>query len=322
MTTQGGTVEDPNLTQEKVRLRELLNETHTFRLSLRGTHPTSEQTEKLRGLAEQCLSISNQLNMEHGKALSLEMLFTAKLIALESRGREVPSQDFFALEGDLLEAEKIAISFNDKHLVTRILEGLANIYRRTDQYEKEINTIDKAISVERTVPKTVALLDAYHRVLNYLYEKQQNHTDAIVKANTDYWGNYLWVKTQPTFDRDQFIMQKRIFLYKVAIYVGSLAGNPLNVGEQNPEDYTIAQEAYDEAIYIATLLQNNELLCAAHAHKALMLLPRLNVDQKLQLLHNLKALEDTYHPENEELREMIATIEKQFSNTQEDVAGR
>jgi len=313
--------EDP-LRQEKVQLRDLLNETHTFRLSLRGTHPTDEQVAKLRGLADQCLATSTTLNMEHGKALSLEMLFTAKLIALELRGREVPSQEFFDLEPDLLEAEKIARAYNDKHLVTRILEGLANIYRRTDQYEKEINTIDKAISIERTVPKTVALLDAYHRVLNFLYEKQPTHTDAIVKANTDYWGNYLWLKTQPGFDRDQFVMQKKVLLYKIAIYIGSLAGNPLNVGEQNPDDYHIAQEAYDEAIHIATLLNNSELLCAAHAHKALMLLPRLNVEQKQQMLQNLKALEETYHPENEEVREMIAMIEKQFVTPQEDVAGR
>jgi len=163
----------------------------------------------------------------------------------------------------------------------------------------------------------VALLDAYHRVINYLYDKQPDHSDAIVKANTDYWSNYLWLKEQPGFDRDQFIMQKKILLYKIAIYVGSIAGNPLNIGEQNPEDRKIAQEAYDEAIHIATLLKSDELLCAAHAHKALMLLPHLTLVEKEHMLSNLKALEETYHPENLELKEMINMLEKQLSPPEE-----
>ena len=109
-----------------------------------------------------------------------------------------------------------------------------------------------------------------------------------------YWENYLWLKDQPGFERDKFILSKRISLYKVAIsfhlsppplfsrlhlpvpfslsptllqtilntlffdttniYIGSIAGNPLNLGEQNPENFSIAGEAYDEAICIFSLL--------------------------------------------------------------------
>lgn len=53
-------------------------------------------------------------------------------------------------------------------------------------------------------------------------------------------------------------------------------------------------KAYDEAIHIAELLNNFELLCAAHAHKSLTMLPRLNLEQKHQLLRQLKSIEETY----------------------------
>jgi len=306
-------VEDPNQA-EKTRLRQLLNDTHSLRLHIKNTSPSTQSIDKLKDLAEQCLSLSNALSMEHGKGLSLEMLFTAKLMALEATGRGGAATSAYAeLEGGFLEANKIAISYQDKHLETRILEGLANVYRRSDQHEKEINIIEKAITLGRTVPKVLALLDAYHRVINFLYEKMPDNTDAIVKANTEYWSHYLWLKEQPEFNHDQFILQKKVLLYKIAVYIGSIAGSPFNLGEANPDDHKIALEAYDEAIYIATVMKNYEFLCAAHAHKALALTSRITVAEKQQLLQNLKDLEDTYRPQNDELGEMIKVLEKQLS---------
>lgn len=302
---------------DKARLREALNQAHALRLQIKQTPqtPNIQDVTKLQDLATRCLQLSTKLEMEHGRALALEMQASAALLEFDTRGATpVEPAEYEAVEKNLLDAEKIALAYQDLNLETRIIETLANIFRRSDQYEKEIAAIKKAIAISRTVPKTVALLDAYHRILNYLYDHQPTNTDAIVKFNTDYWGNYLWLKEHPgVWSRDQFILQKKIMLYKVAIYIGSLAGNPLHVGEQNSDDAKLAHEAYDEAIYIGEVLKNTEFICAAHAHKALMLAPRLNINEKRGLLRNLEGLEEAYHPENGELREMIDMLDKQLN---------
>jgi len=315
--------------EKKAKLKELLNVAHTLRNAQRGVaSPRHEEAEKLKNLAQECLKLSEEMGMEHGKGLSLEMLAYGKMMDLEAESyasrdvvktpaeKEKESKGFLELEDRLQEAQKIAVTFNDEHLYTRILELLANIYRRTDDYGKEIITIEKAVKLSRTVPKVMALLDAYHRMINFLFTNQPDNADLILKVHTNYWQNYLYLKEQPGFDRDKFIQSKRILLYKVALYLGSIAGNPLNLGEQDPENYTIASEAYDEAIYIATLLNNNELLCAAHAHKTYMLLPKLNTEEKKRMLSILVPLEETYHPESSELRDVIGMLRQQTSTTE------
>jgi len=304
--------------QRKARLKELLNVAHSLRNSLKQI-PTSssssasmvENIQKLKDTCGQCLELSKELNMEHGKSLSLEMLVSAKMIELDHKHADPP--DYLPLEEELVEAEKIALEYRDKNLETRILELLANIYRRTDQFDKEIRTIEKAILLSKTNPKVIALLDAYHRVINYLFEYESNNSDSIVKAHTEYWENYLWLKEQPDFNKNQFIQTHKIHLYKVCIYIANIAGNPLNIGEANPEDTKIALEAYDEAIHVATVLSNNEFLCVAHAHKAMMLMPKLSVTQKVTLLDNLRKMEEAYHPQSTELSEMIRLLDEQLS---------
>jgi len=310
-------------TEHKTQLKELLNVAHTLRLSLKLSPPSSssssqssvlERIQQLKETCEKCLELSKELNMEHGKSLSLEMLVSAKMMELDLK--KDSGKEYLPLEQELVEAEKIALEYRDKHLETRILELLANIYRRTDQYDKEIGAIEKAILLSRTTPKVTALLDAFHRVINYLFEHQPDNSDSIVKAHTEYWENYLWLKEQQDFDKNQFIQTHKILLYKVCIYVASIAGNPLNLGEANPEDTKIALEAYDEAINVATVLNNKELLCAAHAHKAMMLMPKLSPDQRYLMLDNLRKLEDAYRPENTELSEMIRLLQEQINKEQ------
>jgi len=311
--------------QEKVKLKELLNTAHTLRNAQRGVaSPRSEDAERLVELAQECLGLSEKLGMEHGKGLSLEMLGFGKMMRLDidahankdtvktDQAKEDMNGQYIDVEAGLLEAQKIAINYNDAHLLTRVLESLANIYRRTDQYDKEITTIEKAVKLSRNVPKVMALLDAYHRMINYLFDHDPNNADLNLKLHTNYWENYLWLKEQPEFDRDKFILAKRILLYKVSLYIGSIAGNPLNLGEQNPDDFNIASEAYDEAIYIATRINNNELLCAAHAQKALMLLPKLNYEEKRRLLDVLISIETAYKPTNNELSEIIEMVKQQL----------
>eukprot|EP00026_Physarum_polycephalum_P009818 Phypoly_transcript_09955.p1 GENE.Phypoly_transcript_09955~~Phypoly_transcript_09955.p1 ORF type:complete len:322 (+),score=65.06 Phypoly_transcript_09955:197-1162(+) len=312
--------------EKKAKLKEQLNVAHTLRNSIRNlSSPRKEDVEKIKSVAEECLALATSINMEHGKALSLELLSFAKMIELDSiyhtdaetirtdDQKEVMKRKYLELEPDLMEAQKLAINYGDVHLVTRVLELLANIYRRADAYEQEVATIERALKVSRTTPKVLALLDALTRMIDFMFEKHPEHADAILKYHTHYWENYLWLKEQPGFDRDKFILSRRIHFYKVAIYIGSIAGNPLNLGEQNPENFKIAGEAYDEAIYIATVLKNNELLCAAHAHKALMLLPKLGQEEKRQLLNLLISLEENFKPESSELRDIIDMIKNQLS---------
>lgn len=69
---------------EKTKLKELLNQAHTLRNSQRGLpSPKKEDIQKLKNLAEECLSISDKLQMEHGKGLSLELLGYASMMELD-----------------------------------------------------------------------------------------------------------------------------------------------------------------------------------------------------------------------------------------------
>jgi len=311
--------------ENKIKLKEQLNVAHALRNAQRTTGPRKEDIEKIKSVAQECLTLANSLNMEHGKALSLELICYGKMLELDSVNqpdkdtirtddqKEQIKRQYLELEPNLQEAQKLAVSYGDVHLVTRILELLANIYRRTDQYEQEIGVIERAVKISRTIPKVMALLDAMQRLIDFLFAKHPDNADAILKFHTHYWENYLWLKDQTGFERDKFILFKRISLYKVAIYIGSIAGNPLNLGEQNPENFAVAGEAYDEAIYISTVLKNNELLCAAHAHKALMLLPKINQEEKRHMLGMLISLENNFKPESSELREIIDMIKNQLS---------
>ena len=96
-----------------------------------------------------------------------------------------------------------------------VLELLANIYRRSDLYEQEVGTIERAVKVSRTsitrrgrrrlvvlifltsslsstlflislVPKVMALLDAMQRMIDFLFAKHSDNADVILKYHTQY----------------------------------------------------------------------------------------------------------------------------------------
>ena len=167
--------------------------------------------------------------------------------------KESMKRQYLDLQPDLMEAQKLAISYGDVHLVTRIsllsflslvlslfyfwllpllsfmlyfiiiifdsfyvLELLANIYRRSDLYEQEVGTIERAVKVSRTsitrgeggegmvilifltsslsstlflislVPKVMALLDAMQRMIDFLFAKHSDNADVILKYHTQY----------------------------------------------------------------------------------------------------------------------------------------
>jgi len=289
-------------------LKRSLNEANTLRNSLRGKKPSQEEVSQLIEISSKCLQLSKDLDMEHGKGLSLDMLLYAQVAALDLKSAS--PKEYLELLPKVEEAEKVALSYNDAHLETRILETLANLFMRAEQYEQESRVIEKALVLSRTTPKVMALCDTYQRIINQIYERNPSNADAMVKFHTEYWSHYLWLREQPDFNRDAWILANRGQLYKIAIYVASIAGNPLNVGESDPENYKIAKEAYDEAIYIAELMNNSEFLCAAQAHKANMLHTKVNASDRAALLKDLQQLEDTYHPTNTELRDVIKLIQE------------
>jgi len=251
--------------------------------------------------------------MDHGKALSLEMLSFAKVTELSDKHVE-EDEPYNEIEPDLLEAEKIAKEFGDVNLYNRILEIRANIYLRIGRHDKEVECIEKACALLRTVPKMMVLLDAHSRLIDSLYTSSKPDTDLLLKYNARYWETYLWLRDEGRFSgfsRERFVEDKKRAnqLFKVAIYIGSFAGSPLHGGQEN-ENFKMGLEAFDEAIWVAEFLDNKEFLCAASAHRAAITFHKLNPEEKRLLIENLKRMQQTYEPDNSELHDLIDSLTK------------
>jgi len=325
--------------EQKNKLKQLLNEGLQLRLKLKTVPPTSsvfkEPLDRLQDIAQQCLKLSEVTQMDHGKAHAMEFICFCKwnrIIIEESQKENTSVQKIIeksdSIETQLLECRKLALGFSDKVLVSRVLELLVNIYNKTNQLDKEIATIEKAVDADRSVAKVVVLLDALFRRLEFIYQDRdriyqlnamskdpnappaqpdQQQDDAFMKLHVDTWEYYLWLKDQPSFPRDQYIMQKKTQLFKLAIYMGSLA-NPL-ISLKDPEVIKIAMEAFDEAFYIADLIQDKEYFCAATAHKSSVSYRTLPQPEREALLQSLKDIEAKMKPKNSEIRDLIDSIE-------------
>ncbi|KAF2070354.1 hypothetical protein CYY_008325 [Polysphondylium violaceum] len=324
--------------EQKNKLKQLLNEGLTLRLKLKTVNPTSsiikEPLDRLQDIAQQCLKLSEVTQMDHGKAHAMEFncfVQWTRIVIEESSKQTTSIQSLIdktdSIESQLLECRKLALGFGDKVLVSRVLELLVNIYNKTNQLDKEIETIEKAVDADKSVPKVVVLLDALFRKLEFVYQDRdriyqlninkdpnapppqpdQQQDDGFMKLHIDTWEHYLWLKDQPSFPRDQYIVQKKAQLFKLSIYVGSLA-NPL-ISLKDPEVLKIANEAFDEAFYIANLIQDKEYFCAATAHKSSVSYRTLPQPERERLLQSLKDIESQMKPKNSEIRDLIDSIE-------------
>eukprot|EP01132_Coremiostelium_polycephalum_P009896 gene9896-12139_t len=325
-----------NNNNDKEKLKILLNECLTIKNKIKTSIGfNKELAETLSKKCNESLKLAKQLSMEHGEALSKEMLCFAKWHLLLSKLQQQQQVDLLlideiaSIESDLLQTEKTAVAFGDRQLQLRILELLTNIYSVSKQLDMEIETIDKVIRLsERTVPKVSALLDAYFRKLSFVYqdrdriyqldnpqgqqplqggEGEEQSANGFMKLNAEAWEQYLWLKGQSQFNRDAFIRAKKAQLFKLAIYIGSLA-NPLISGK-DPKVLDISMEAFDEAFYIAELTKDNEYFCAASAHKSSVVYRTLAQPEREKLLQNLKDLQQQYQPKNDEIKDLIHSIE-------------
>eukprot|EP01111_Echinosteliopsis_oligospora_P014015 TRINITY_DN5189_c0_g1_i1.p1 TRINITY_DN5189_c0_g1~~TRINITY_DN5189_c0_g1_i1.p1 ORF type:complete len:239 (-),score=53.89 TRINITY_DN5189_c0_g1_i1:243-935(-) len=218
--------------EKKIKLKQMLNEAHAMRPIVRNK-PTPSSISSMLSISKKCMEMSEELQITHGSGLSLELYYFAKMAELDSlfassdsdkeeEKTETCRQEYKELEAPLLSAKSIAINFGDVHLATRVLELLANVYRRTDRVEMEVDCIEKAIRLDKTVPKVMALMDGIHRVLvksddDTIVTGSDIRSGSILTFNSQYWENYLWLKKQPDFDRDSFIKSKKVIIYKVAV---------------------------------------------------------------------------------------------------------
>ncbi|GAM28407.1 hypothetical protein SAMD00019534_115830 [Acytostelium subglobosum LB1] len=303
---------------DKLKLKELLNNALTLRNNIKTLNPSGQTygqaVEKLKELSKESKSLSDQLSMEHGKALSTEFYAFAQFCELAGKPEATEIETYETQLQELNEARNSARALGDKALDGRILELLTNIFSRTGQYDAEIEVIAKACQFDKTVPKTMALLNAYFKKLDYIYQDrdriysiQKDDSDAYMKLHINAWEQYLWLKQQPQFPRDNFIRMQKAPLFKLAIYVGSLS-NPLISAKDN-EVVDIAMEAFDEAFYISDLVNDKEYHCAAVAHKTSMLYRTLSAEQREALLESLKKTEAEFKPINSEIRDLINSIE-------------
>eukprot|EP01133_Synstelium_polycarpum_P020001 gene20001-23965_t len=305
----------------KLKLKDTLNKALTLRNVIKTRTPAtpgySDAVTSLKMLATQASDISTQLSMEHGQALSAEFNAFAVFCEINAKGG-APATNIDTYEplfASLEKARTSAVALGDKSLDSRIIELLTNIYAITDQFENEIELLERACSVDRSIPKVMALMNAYFKKLAYvygdrdrIYALQEGDQDAYMKLHINCWEQYLWLKEAGApFNRDAYIKQHKGQLFKLAIYLGSMA-NPL-ISAKDPEVLSIAMEAFDEAFYIADLTNDPEFFCAATAHKSSAVYRTLPADQRESLLASLKKIESEVKPINSELRDLIDSIE-------------
>eukprot|EP01113_Clastostelium_recurvatum_P041899 TRINITY_DN6727_c0_g1_i2.p1 TRINITY_DN6727_c0_g1~~TRINITY_DN6727_c0_g1_i2.p1 ORF type:complete len:339 (-),score=110.28 TRINITY_DN6727_c0_g1_i2:64-1080(-) len=299
---------------DKEELKKQLNVALSLKNKIKET-PAGEHgplTQQLRDTCTRCMDLAKTAEVEHGRALALEMHVFARLTDLTNKHEE-EDEPYTALEDDIKESSKIASEFGDRALENRLLELQANIYLRIGRPDKEIDCIQSACKIQRTVPKMMALLDAYGRKLDSLFSTPKPDTDLLLKYNAEFWEVYLWLREEGSnrgFNKDQFVRadkRRAAHLFKVALYIGSFAGNPLHGGKEE-ENVKMGMDAFDEAIWVAGVLDNKEYLCAATAHRASILYHKLNPLEKQELLSNLKQMQEKYEPDNNELADLIESI--------------
>ncbi|KYQ94313.1 hypothetical protein DLAC_04611 [Tieghemostelium lacteum] len=344
-----------NNSNSKVKLQQLLNECLNLKVEFKTKKSLDTKViQELKTKSEECIQLSKDLKIEHGRANALELLSFAEWYELVIKNQNSTNEHIEILkelsepiEQKLLESKKLAISFNDKALYLRVLETLTNIYNKTNQMDKEIEILEKIVhnnltssigAEQRSLPMSVMLLNAILKKLNFIYQDRDRiyqlprpqpqtdsegkvispesdptnieKTDPFMKLHLEAWENYQWIKKQPSnpfFQKDQYIHQNKSSLFKLCIYCGSLA-NPLISGK-DPEVIALAMEAFQEAFYIADLIQDKEYFCAATAHRSSVLYQTLSEDEGNKLLQSLKDVEAKMKPKNSEIRDLIHSIE-------------
>ncbi|KAN0037885.1 hypothetical protein ACTA71_000056 [Dictyostelium dimigraforme] len=312
---------------------------------------------QLREKSKQANELCEQLSHDHGKSLVsiLNCFINWNQLVLDATTSTTPTSTeklkeySLPIESKLLEIRAIARSFKDASLDGRSMELLTNIYNKTNQIDKEVNILEKAVAAEKNPQRAIALFDAYLKKLDHTYQdrdriyqlnnkdsqQQQDTGDEDIKVSTssskkhqqqqqeekekedkdngfmklhaDAWEIYLWLKSMPGFPRDQFILQRKNQLFKLAIYIGSLA-NPL-ISAKDKEVVSISMEAFDEALHIADITQNKEYFCAATAHKSSVVYRTLPEDERVKLFQSLVEVEQSMKPTNSEIRDLIQSIE-------------
>ncbi|KAM9994744.1 hypothetical protein ACTFIY_000912 [Dictyostelium cf. discoideum] len=316
---------------------------------------------QLRDKSKQANELCEQLSHDHGKSLVsiLNCFINWNQIVLDATTTSTTTptsieklkEYSLPIESKLMEIRSIAKSFKDASLDARSMELLTNIYNKTNQIDKEVDILEKAVAAEKNPQRSVALFDAYLKKLDHTYQdrdriyqlnnkdtqqqqQQQQDSDEDIKVSTssskkyqqqqeekekedkdngfmklhaDAWEIYLWLKSMPGFPRDQFILQRKNQLFKLAIYIGSLA-NPL-ISAKDKEVVSISMEAFDEALHIADITQNKEYFCAATAHKSSVVYRTLPEDERAKLFKSLVEVEQSMKPVNSEIRDLIQSIE-------------
>ncbi|EGC29534.1 hypothetical protein DICPUDRAFT_42738 [Dictyostelium purpureum] len=302
---------------------------------------------QLKECSKQSSKLCDELQHDHGKALTSmlncfidwnELILKYVNNSNSNNTKEILKEESEPIEKRLFDIRKIAQSFKDASLDARAMELLANIYSKTNQIDKEINILERAVAMEKTPPRSIALFDSYLRKLEFTYQdrdriyqlnnkdkenqsqqpKQQQQQpqpnepkpdddNGFMKLHADAWEIYLWLKSMPGFPRDQFLLQRKASMFKLCIYIGSLA-NPL-ISAKDKDIVSIAMEAFDEALHLADITQNKEYFCAATAHKSSVVYRTLPEDERDKLLKSLKEVEERMKPENSEIRDLINSIE-------------
>ncbi|EGG21493.1 hypothetical protein DFA_01379 [Cavenderia fasciculata] len=308
--------------KEKTKVKELLNQSLALRNHLKTLTPSElvssqgrAKIHQLKVWTTEIIELSGRLGLDHGKALGLE--FNSFALFCENTSDDI--DQYHTILTQLEQARNTVLSLKDKSSHNRILELLTNIYSRTGEIEKEIETIERATRFEKNIPTMIALVKSYLKKLDYIYKDrdriysiQTDDGNAYMDLHVTCWDHYQWLKSQPAFAppmSDSFIKQNKSNLFKLCIYMGSLA-NPL-ISQKDQVIFNVSMEAFDEAFFIANLINDKEFICAATAHKSSILYRTLPPDERDQLLESLKKTDAEMKPVNSELRDLIDSIENQ-----------
>ena len=96
----------------------------------------------------------------------------------------------------------------------------------------------------------------------------------------------------------------------MCIYVGTVLSNPF-LDDIKQEDIDSSIEAFNMALQIANLTEDNENRCIAIAHRIRAFYGRSSAKEQEEMVRILHQLEADYHPKRNDVREVLDDIEKQ-----------
>lgn len=139
----------------------------------------------------------------------------------------------------------------------------------------------------------------------------------LLEHNFKCWHEIEWLRDKatqqdPDFKFDDFLIKFKVPVFAVSVYIGMMLANPF-VSEWKKEDVTISDKGFELALHIAKITDNMDEYCQAFALRARVNFGRSSGAVQDKVISELKELEEKYHPDDDEIRNLLRDIEQQRS---------